>query len=852
MRSALSTILRRGLLLVLALLMGVSLNLTVAGEPIARALGAAYFDADPAGECDVYGRWGGSAICDQVQVRLMVGETRFVRKSNAELRAYFNSPSGQITIYHKNWCPGSGGDYIQSGDNYDGNRPPGGTEITRYRIGRPGNWITHFGVHRYTSASSCAANATINVNSSHTRPAPGLPGKYFVDFLANNVPQGNGSCPNASGGLAGCDGIQNFFYVRITDGGNNYYLAQRGHESISDASTLGDRVTFQQKNTSPANVAYKVRFGSNCDTTPGKRYRLSFYDLDNNGGDGAQNNGKVKLRLYNATTGQWLWNRTSPAYGPGSNWANWRNVKPTYDEAFTPPSVANVDTYWDFQAQAGHRYVLELLNVYYNNTIQLSTPFDGVYWNATCQNPEARVRPQVGLSPNKSTYEVGDAVTATASIVNTTSNTGNTNNMTRRVWLDGGNQTCCNANDDVLFDATYTTNRQIPPSNYNLANLGAYQLNGQYAYICTSLINLRANNTANNGNPPVWTTVIVDDDRLCRPIGKYPSLQVRGGDIRTGGSFTEVGGVCSATPTSVSDFSVIGHNYVTSKGSFGEYGIVSAGRIMNFGANAVYSGGITSPNLMFGNRYHGDNTVDGLFYSVTPDLSLGSSMKTHCIPDVFASASYAFANPTSYDSSTVTVDTAAAGEVRYHHQFRGSNQTLTLNMSGALDDGKRRIVRITQDAPGHTGNRVVINGNITYADKAYASATQLPFFALIADGSDVDIQVNNSVSSLAGLYATRSDFVTCNAGAVGGIRGTANGTQVGNGSWCNAALSINGAVLVGGRIYPYRTAGQNTAADNTPAEIFNLRGDLLISEYLRKSQTAQMRATNQIELPPRF
>lgn len=827
-------------------------------EP-AQALGENYYDDTVAGECDLYGSGDGAAICDSASVRLVVGETRFVRKSYVHLRAYFKSDSGKVTVYHKNWCPGSNGDYVQSGDNYDGNMPPGGTEITAIRVGLPGNYLSgQDGVYRTTSAASCTANAEFYVGPGRTNPAPGLPGIYYTEILISNIPQGNGACPNASGGLAGCDGIQNQMSVRLTSdsNANDWYVAQVGHDT--DATEIGDKVTVQQ-HTGPSNASYRIRFGSNCDVTPGNIYRIAFYDIDNNGGDGAQANGKIKIRLRDITAGKWLrvTEDTNNAIG------DWVGFEPVNE--YVPPSNANATSYLRFEALgAGHKYVLSIMNAYQNNTIQFSTPFDGIYWVQRCQNPETNVRPDTSFSPAKSIYEAGEQVYARGSVVNTTSNAGYIDNLVRRAWFDGGNQSCCNADDSVLYNYSSTARRQVPGSNLVFGDLGPYEINGNYAYICTDVMNISADNSGNGGNPPVWTNVIagnlgIGDDRTCVPIGKYPSMRVSGGDLRTGGQFANLGGICTATPTTNSSFSVIGHNYSSNtKGSFAEYGIISAGQILDFGANGVIgssSGPVTGPNLMFGNRYHPSNTIDGLFYSATPTLALGTPLpSTHCLPDVYTSAVYPLSAPTTSGSASLDIDTTTAGEVRYHHQFTDSNQTLTINPTAAatLSDGQRRVLRITQTSPAFTGNRVVIGSNITYANSTYASASQLPFFALIADGSDVDIQVNNSVTGLEGLYATRGDFVTCNAGAVGGIRGTANSTEVGNGAWCNNALAINGAVMAAGRIYPYRTAGQNTASDNTPAEVFNLRGDLMISEYLRQSAASQVRTTHQEELPPRF
>ncbi len=343
----------------------------------ADALGISYWDSSSAGTCDVYSRYGGSPACSQATVRLLVGQTSYVQKTNVHVRAYFKQRRGQIAIYNYNFCPGnSGGDFAQYGDEL-ASRFPWGSRATSFRFGRH----TYYGYYRKLSAGSCNANRQINLQSNDFGYANGL---YYVDINITHIERGSRSCSGnpSSSGTRGCDGVENMFELKESSGSGydwnpatDFYIAQVGDNTSQPGK--GYKTTANRLDKSPANLTFVARFGSDCSVTSRTKVRLNYYDMDNAIGagsnGGAQENGQVKMQLVRVASNGRKYYLTS-----GGGWS--RNS----GAGWTPPSRNNVVGYKSFYAYPGDRYVWKMENVYWNNVLQFSTPFDGIYYISPC------------------------------------------------------------------------------------------------------------------------------------------------------------------------------------------------------------------------------------------------------------------------------------------------------------------------------------------------------------------------------------------------------------------------------------------------------------------------------------
>jgi len=314
----------------------------------AAALGPQYYD-DSGPTCDV-------SQCNTTEIRMTAGQTRYVQKTGVNLVAYFTSNSGDLTIEGGNFCPGQFGnpDNFQTGDYFDTNSGAlaDGTDVTKYTV----NGVTKYGVYNSAPGPSCASQITFN-NLTNLPPDPNT-GLFYATIVVDPVDKEAGSCtgiittPNPD--IVGCDGIMNYFYVHETSG-NRYAIAQKG-------GTSGYEVTAQQTDntsTSLKNITYSIRFGSDCSVDGTKSYNLSYYDMDNGGGGGAQQGGVITMVLKNADTGAVL-------------------------DQWVPPGDNNATGTHSFTPVPGGKYIWEFQNVYVNNIIQFSTPFDGIYALRNC------------------------------------------------------------------------------------------------------------------------------------------------------------------------------------------------------------------------------------------------------------------------------------------------------------------------------------------------------------------------------------------------------------------------------------------------------------------------------------
>lgn len=309
----------------------------------------------------------------------------------------------------------------------------------------------------------------------------------------------------------------------------------------------------------------------------------------------------------------------------------------------------------------------------------------------------------------------------------------------------------------------------------------------------------------------------------CYVVGKYPKVQVLGGDLLLGRSSGTNAPRTSSVTTSVS--SRAGKIY----GSWSEYGIASSGLVRGMGSAAGYAGGGPTDDLCSVSLLTLTNaTASGCVAS-----TIGKYTQGGAAPNV--SARFPLNTSTTQLPSN-NVDITANN---LSGLYTTSASSLSVKSSGQIPT-KRWVVI---NAPNTT---VTISGNIQYTDGSLSAVTDIPQVVIIARTIIIADSVTNIDAWLVANGAEPDGRInTCGAGGVGETTPLTADT-------CKQPLTVNGPV-VANHLILRRTAGSGTgtgAAD--PAEVFNLRADAYIWASSYSPGTGRLPTVSTKELPPRF
>lgn len=468
---------------------------------------------------------------------------------------------------------------------------------------------------------------------------------------------------------------------------------------------------------------------------------------------------------------------------------------------------------FDFTVQQGVVYRLRISRVYFNNTLQFRLPYDGAHYYIPCMQPR-HIRAVTTMTPNP--VENGQTITGTTTIVNSSANTTNSPvDFTRRVWADRNRNGVYDAGDTTLL-GPQSGSTFVPPSPGDrpvvpdwTATADSATMGGR---VCIAL------------GISAAAPVVVDAPAIsisCADIGKKPKIQVMGGDVTVGGTFRNGAGVCpvqSPAPKGlIGSLTTVGGTIAS---SFTQYGAFSLGQLTLFGANNAVPGYPFADSLSFGNT-----TNFGYFYSAgrgTP--ATGNPLQARCLDDPFA----VYSSKANVNSASTSVDLATAG-ANLNLTASGTIQIGTGSPAKLIPAGKRIIVY----APNAT--TVEIRNDIAYADGPYGSIDQLPQVVVLTNGN---IVVDAGVKRIDGIYAAKGDFTTCE------VQPRLN--------TCTNALEVNGLIVAGGNVKPFRTAGVTAADYLERAEVIRLRPDVLLNQITGPSSSGTIRTIDQREVPPRF
>lgn len=639
------------------------------------------------------------------------------------------------------------------------------------------------------------------------------------------------------------------------NGPNNSFVARRGYANT-------DRL-----------VRLEIPFGLSCSEGTQPQGRVILFDADNGQGP---NDLEYIIQRYNAGGWQTLPRGTGPdtveAVANVSVAAD-GTIRPNNSPPAPNKAVAFINV---MHAREQYRMVIRKLYMGNFNYIYIGVPGDSIFGTSsvTCvQTASGRM----SLSPDTTDYvEVGGTVTTTAGINNTGTATAQLE-YNHSIWY-GSNNDDYNAGDQGL-----------QTTNWVAVNVAARTNPDVHTF------------TWNNISPPAGARYVcakfqirnrgIDETQLsatniikCTPIGKAPSFAVTAGGVRTGGNYGA--GTCSVTkrvgftePQNINYFGIMAHDYASTSAAtpyhtYVRDSVLSLGSINNVASKTLGVGGTTNNELHFA-RGPGNAIGGGLFYGSsgsTPaagNFPLADPINTHCLTDLFEANRYPAAVtpdniPSGVSSRALPAPVAGVNTVTYNLCGNTAESLLTLTGPGGgelvLQPGQQYVVRVTQSGAGCNTNPVFVRlaSNIRYSGTA-GTIDQLPQFVFLAGDdstSRVSVQVDNAVTRLDGIFANRgtnddqATFLTCAARA-----NTATprwGLRSITTPECSNVLTVNGAIVLGGRLDPYRTAGHDSLGNTQPGEVFNLRPDTILSDYARDHSSSQLEVVNQRELAPRF
>lgn len=616
----------------------------------------------------------------------------------------------------------------------------------------------------------------------------------------------------------------------------------------------------------PTYFNYDVHFGADCNiTTAGAIKTIKIHDDDNYQQPYVQPNDQpfnvqVERRPRDLSAG---WSSvpftsiTADAPLPRKN-----DLGNNRWELGTNGSRNNI--YLDFRMHPQYTYRLQIYHFYINNNIQYAIPYPSVWGEggAQCQIP---TYPEVVMP---SEVIIGDPIepqfTATNGLPADAGYDGSTEYI-RKMWYANNADGTIDAGETVIQSDGTTWQGPAALDDGNPAIIPSATFNhiatGSSRYICASL-ELKPH--------PITTSLVEGQPNpafACTQVGKYPSIQVQGGDVRSGGVFRNVSG-CKANRLG----SVIGHNYGNvNRGSKSEFAVLASGSITDFGsASMTPSSPVGSNQLFFGSRSAYSPALgsgDGYFYfDSTRNVSAPvSNWPVHCLPNLDSVYPWTPGQPINNIQVAGNVSPAALGSGQLVYEFSPNPPAgfsrLRINQAQPiqLTNGQRISIRVKGPDVCSSGETytVQIENDIT-ASGSYANAAGVPWFSLITEGKCVRIVVEDNVKELYGLFASEGNIYTCagdkasRGGQPVGFDGTnATGYSAAlalSVADCTEGLNVRGAVITGEKLHSYRTYGDGSI----PAEVVNLIPEFSISDYHRARQSNVFRTDLLKELPPRF
>ena len=330
-------------------------------------------------------------------------------------------------------------------------------------------------------------------------------------------------------------------------------------------------------------------------------------------------------------------------------------------------------------------------------------------------------------------------------------------------------------------------------------------------------------NTPTQSSSPVWG----HSDMRCTVVAKKPKVQILGGDIFVGRAFAADtnGPQNSSIQTGLSTKNISGTARIF--GSWGEYGAVAPGSVINFGTGSAFAGsGLSGGDVC---EYNALTFVNVALNAAQCSISapeLGNYSANGSLPDVGR------AFPTN--GATMLSGTVDVGGLPSGVYTANTGGTLTIS-GGSLAAGRSVIINAPE-------SQVIIAGDVRYDNSALSRIESIPQLVIIANDISIEGSVNNIDAWLV-ASGESGTITTCSDVAPTGRL---------TGSLCNQLLTVNGPVIAK-QLYLQRTFGSGSgAATGNPAEVFNLRPDAYLWGVFQAAGSGRLQTVYETELPPRY
>lgn len=546
---------------------------------------------------------------------------------------------------------------------------------------------------------------------------------------------------------------------------------------------------------------WSIPFGTPCSINQNLEVRAGIYDGDNVAGTqyNIQYNRYFSVQVYDVTANQFLGIRFEG--GEGNSQQAW----------------------YYFTVEPSHKYQFRVNNVYTNNLMQISLPYDSIESITDCSWD---LKPAVTL--NTTTAESNTAgITVQPAIDNQGKSTSKAVQwqLSRCRVAPGGPAAAYGAAPDNTSNGVTTynargatcqqvssgTNQTFPKNVTNLTQINNQAIGNEPVgtRICYVL----------SVNPPTYSSasnVWRHSTPTCIVVAKKPKVQVWGGDLVVGKNAT--GNSNIQTSTSTKDISGVSRIF----GSWVEYGIVATGSVSGAASGSGYAGGAADPAFCSVSLLTFTNAGTGSCSTSTVKGSYSTGKTLADLTTRFSATSSLGNNPSVNASSLANGVYSATGNV-------------TINASAQIGKGRWVVI----NAP--TAN-VTITGNISYTTTQLQTVQDIPQLIIIADNINIQGGVTNVDAWLVATGA--SGVITTCSDVSAATQLTANN--------CGQLLTVNGPVIAK-KLNLYRTAGSGTGtASGAPAEVFNLRPDAYMWATNWSAKSGRVQTTYTKELPPRF
>lgn len=317
-------------------------------------------------------------------------------------------------------------------------------------------------------------------------------------------------------------------------------------------------------------------------------------------------------------------------------------------------------------------------------------------------------------------------------------------------------------------------------------------------------------------------------DPYCFVLGKKPTVQIWGGDLRVGAPFI------GSSPRSASVQTSLTTSATGTYGSWTEYGILAPSAVTGMASLS----GLAGPT---GNSSSAQRDWSKLTFAnvVTDSCSLGfgcynnaTSMGT--IPDV-EGRFFGPGDPTSPLGANTSIGSLNQS-IGVHVYTHSGDLVIT---GGTVQKGQSYVIRAT--------GTVTISGDIHYTNAKLNSLTDIPQLIIIGQ----NIKIADTVTNIDAWLIAEGNTDGSNGvlDTCGVMNGTVNNddTTALTTTMCNAPLTVNGPVMAQ-KLWLRRTGGDGQAS----AEVLNMRADAYLWAFTQAKSSGKAITTYTKELPPLF